>query len=113
MSALDSTGPHDVGGQAAGPLERAEHELNHWEWRVDAMVRLCFRAGHLVDFAELRRGIEELGDDVYERLSYYERWAASLASVLVRKGVIGEQELEQRIEQVRARQAERPGGGAS
>ena len=113
MSAAETNGPHDVGGRPAGPVERSEHELDHWEWRVDAMIRLCFRAGHLADFAELRRGIEELGDDVYERLSYYERWAASLAGVLVRKGVVGERELEERIAAARARLESASGEQAS
>lgn len=97
--------PHDLGGQPAGPIDRSEHELTLWEWRVDALVRLCFRAGHLVDFAELRRAIEDLGPDAYERLSYYQRWAAALATVLVEKGVLTRAELEQRVARLRAEAA--------
>ena len=47
-------GPHDVGGLPDGPVDRHEHELSHWEWRVDAMVRLLFQTGTLSDFAEPR-----------------------------------------------------------
>jgi len=94
---------HDVGGQPAGPIERSEHELDFWEWRVDAMVRLLFRAGVLHDFAELRRAIEDLAPDVYAELSYYERWAAAAAVLCVEKGVVTRDELDARVEAVRAR----------
>lgn len=94
---------HDVGGLPAGPIDRAEHEPNFWEWRVDALVRLLFEAGVLGDFAELRRAIEDLGPDVYERLSYYERWAAASAALCVEKGVVTQAELDARVARVRER----------
>jgi len=108
MPAMTETGqrakPHDLGGLPGGPVDRSEHPLNFWEWRVDAMVRLLFQAGVLNDFAELRRAIEDLGPKVYEELSYYERWAAAVATLVVEKGVVGQDELEARIAAVKARQ---------
>lgn len=97
-------GPHDVGGQDAGPVDTADHDTAHWEWQIDAMVRLALRKGLITDFAELRDGIEQLTPDDYERCSYYERWAKSLAYALVERGVITEQALADRVAAVRARQ---------
>ena len=102
-AARQSRKPHDLGGLPAGPVDRNEHVLNFWEWRVDALVRLLFAKGHLNDFAELRRAIEDMGHDVYDRLSYYERWAGSVATLMVEKGILSQAEIDQRIEEIRAR----------
>jgi hypothetical protein len=98
------SGPHDVGGLAAGPVDRSEHDTAHWEWQIDAMIRLALQKGLLSDFAELRDGIERLTPADYDDLSYYERWARSLAWVLVDKGVVTEAALAERAEVIRARQ---------
>jgi hypothetical protein len=97
-------GPHDVGGQQAGPVDLSEHDYAHWEWQIDAMVRLALKNGLISDFAELRDGIERLTPEDYDRCTYYERWAKSLAYTLVSRGVITEQQLADRIEAIRARQ---------
>ena len=101
----ESWGPHDVGGLDAGPVDLAEHDTAHWEWQIDAMVRLALKKGLISDFAELRDGIEQLTPDDYARFTYYERWAKSLAYALVERGVITEQALAERVAAVRARQA--------
>ena len=99
----EPSGPHDIGGLDEGPIDRAEHELTFWEWRVDAMVRLLFKAGVLNDFAELRRAIENLGTHAYEALSYYERWTAAVADLLAEKGVVTQDELAARMVEIRRR----------
>ena len=51
-----SWGPHDVGGGAcrAGRY-RSDHDTAHWEWQIDAMVRLALlKKGLITDFAELQ-----------------------------------------------------------
>ena len=63
----DPWGPHDIGGQSAGPVDLSEHDIAHWEWQVDAMVRLALQKGLISDFAELRDGIEQLSPDDYDR----------------------------------------------
>jgi hypothetical protein len=95
---------HDLGGLPGGAIDRAEHDVTFWEQRIDAMLTLL--ANHkrrLMDTAELRRGIESLGPDAYESLSYYERWAASIAAIMVEKGVLGQDELDERIAEIKAR----------
>jgi hypothetical protein len=101
-----SWGPHDIGGQTAGPVDRAEHDTAYWEWQIDAMLRLTMQKGLLGDFAELRDGIERLDPDDYENLSYYERWSKSLAAALLAKGVVTQQALQDRVAMIRQRQAE-------
>ncbi len=100
----ESWGPHDVGGGAGGPIDLAEHDVAHWEWQIDAMVRLALRKGLISDFAELRDGIERLTPDDYANLSYFERWAKALASTLVARGVVSESELLEKAQAIRARQ---------
>ena len=88
----------------AGPVDLSEHENAHWEWQVDAMVRLALTKGLISDFAELRDGIEQLSADDYDKLSYYERWAKSLAYTLLSRGSITEQALDDKVAEIRARQ---------
>jgi hypothetical protein len=107
-SALRRIGPHDLGGLEAGPVDREEHDLAHWERMVDAMVRLLLKHGVYTDTAQLREGIEALGPDVYDELSYYERWAASAARKCILEGIVGREELEQRMSEVAQRSGGRP-----
>ena len=99
-----SWGPHDVGGKPDGPMNLAEHDNAYWEWQIDAMVRLALAKGLITNFAELRHGIERLAPEDYAQLSYYERWAKSLATTLLASGVISEQALKDKIAVVRRRQ---------
>ena len=49
---------------------------------------------------ELRRGIEELGPEAYDRYGYYERWMASMTNVLLEKRVIEVSELGARMAEI-------------
>ena len=97
-------GPHDVGGLDGGPVDTAEHDTAHWEWQIDAMVRLALKKGLIEDFAELRDGIERLTPEDYDRSTYYERWAKALAYALVARGVVDESVLQDKVDVVRTRQ---------
>ncbi len=104
MSDESKRPPHDLGGLAGGPIDTDEHEPTFWEQRIDALkVLLGDNKRRIIDTAELRRGIESLGAQAYDTLSYYERWAASIAAVLVEKGVITQDELDRRAAEIRAR----------
>ena len=98
--------PHDIGGLDGGPVNLKEHDTAYWEWQIDAMIRLAMGAGLFTDFAELRDGIERLTPDDYERCTYYERWAKSLAYALLDKGVVTQAHLDERVAAIRQRQAE-------
>jgi hypothetical protein len=85
---------HDTGGRPiAQPIDRREHELEDWELLTDALVGALSRAG-VMNVDELRRGIESMQPDEYERASYYERWLFSAESILTEKGVLEPGELE-------------------
>ena len=98
-------GYHDVGGLPGGPAPGPEHELVLWEKRVDAlMMLLSNQKRRVIKVDELRRGIEQLGAERYETMSYYERWVASITSNLLEKGVIGVGELGRKMAEVEARE---------
>jgi hypothetical protein len=99
---------HDMGGLPAGPVARTEHDYALWEKRVDAlMVLLNQRDRRLLTVDELRRHIESLGAEAYDRMSYYERWIYAITTTLLQRGVITVDELGRKIEAVRTREATR------
>jgi nitrile hydratase subunit beta len=79
---------HDRGGWAtAESIDREEHELADWEVLMDAVVGVLGARG-VMNVDELRRGIESMPPEEYERASYYERWLYSVESILEEKGVL-------------------------
>jgi hypothetical protein len=96
---------HDMGGAPAGPVASHEHEFEPWEKRVDAILRVLL-AKEVLTLDELRRGVEELGPGAYDELSYFERWIASIANLLVEKGMVGVQELGEAVAAAQARHIE-------
>lgn len=95
---------HDMGGLGAGAVERGEHDYELWEKRVDALLVLLNSRG-LFSVDALRRALEDLGEDAFETMSYYERWIAAVARNLVEVGVLTSEEISRRIEEVQARGA--------
>ena len=95
-------GPHDLGGMPGGDIDRSSHDYTFWERRIDAMVYLLFKKGVVKDWAEMRHQIESLGADVYERLSYYERWAGAAAALMVERGIVSREELHDRMAGLKA-----------
>jgi hypothetical protein len=95
-------GPHDLGGLAAGPVDASPHDMTYWEKQIDAINMLLAQKG-LRRTDENRRYIEALGHDAYNTLSYYERWTAALARQLIDKGVLTQDEVDAKIQEVRAR----------
>ena len=95
-------GHHDMGGLPAGKVEPTEHDYAEWERRIDAMVQLLRGAGQItVD--ELRKNIEALPPEAYDKLSYYEKWISSLTQTLLQRGVITTEELGRKMEEVAGR----------
>jgi len=79
---------HDRGGRATdAPIDRSEHELADWEMLMDAIVGVLGARG-VMNVDELRRGIESMPPEEYERASYYERWLYSVETILKEKGVL-------------------------
>lgn len=95
-------GHHDMGGLPAGKVEPTEHDYPEWERRVDAMVQLLRGAGQ-ISVDELRKNIEGLPPEAYDKLSYYEKWISSLTQTLLQRGVISTEELGRKMEEVAGR----------
>lgn len=94
-----------MGGLEAGPVDRSEHQNDFWEQRVDALVRvLALLDPPLVRTDELRRGIEGLGAQAYETLSYYERWITSVTEILLEKNLVTVDELGRKIAEIESRE---------
>ncbi len=94
---------HDMGGLPAGPLDLSEHNYAPWEKRTHAMLLLLAERG-VMTVDELRRGIESLGAEEYDRMTYYERWIASIANTMIQKGAITVDELGRKLAEIEARE---------
>ena len=93
---------HDMGGQNAGPMDLSQHDFALWEKRVDALWTIGSARGHFtVD--GLRRVLEDMGENAFETMTYYERWVAAINQNLVEAGVYSLEELGARMEDIRAR----------
>lgn len=94
--------PNDIGGQAAGPIVRVDHELEPWEKRCHALADVIdFKK--LINTEEKRRGVEALGSEMIGKLSYYERWIVAFANIFFAKGVLTPTELAEKMAKVEGR----------
>jgi hypothetical protein len=103
-------GHHDMGGLPAGKVEATEHAYEEWERRVDALMILLsgVKGGRkLMTVDELRKNIEALPPDAYDRMSYYERWVTSITQTMIQRGVITTEELGRKMEEMRRRERQR------
>lgn len=91
-----------MGGKDAGPVDVAQHDFALWEKRVDALQVLTSGKG-LFTVDGLRRVLEDMGEDAFETMSYYERWIASVNQNLIEAGVYSIEELGTRMAEVAAR----------
>jgi hypothetical protein len=106
MHEVGARGVHDMGGETAGAVQYEEHDYELWERRVDALMMILSGIKgpkSMITVDELRKNIERLPPDAYERMSYYERWVSSITQTLIQRGVITTEELAQKMAQIRAR----------
>lgn len=95
---------HDMGGQHTDARLPADHDFALWEKRVDALMVLCSSKGYFtVD--GLRRAIEDMGEEAFESMSYYERWVAAVNQNMIESDVYSLAELGERMERIKARGA--------
>jgi len=100
-------GYHDMGGLPAGRVEPTEHDYAEWERRVDALMVLLtgVRGGKKwMTVDELRKNIEAIGPEAYDRMSYYERWVTSITQTMIQRGILTTDELGRKMEEVQARE---------
>lgn len=93
---------HDRGGwPTEEPIDQSDHNMMDWERRVDAMRAVLGEKGY-VSVDELRRAIEGLGNERYESLSYYERWAAAVEVLVVETNLLTTEEIDRKAAQLDA-----------
>ncbi len=104
MSDTDGRRWHDMGGQRAGPVPMEGHDFALWEKRVDALMVLC-GGKRLFTVDGLRRALEDMGEDAFEKHSYYERWIAAINQNLIEAGTYTLEELAAKMDAVAQRGA--------
>ena len=103
---------HDMGGLPAGKVEPAEHEYAEWERLVDAMMMLLSGVSggkRRMTVDELRKNIESIPPETYDRMNYYERWVTSLTQTMLQRGLITTDDLTRKMEEVAKHQADGSG----
>jgi len=101
MEAHPNKRPHDMGGEAGGPIDTRDHGMKFWEKQANAL-RSTLTSRKVVRLDALRRAAEDLGERYYE-LTYFERTTEALRTVLLERGLITETELAAKIAEVRKR----------
>lgn len=89
----------DIGGDPAGPIPREEREPLFWERQLIATFNVLQQHGILV-IDEIRRTVEEMSAEAYNASTFYGRRVDAVANILVAKGVITAEELEQRTHDI-------------
>lgn len=90
-------GHHDVGGlPGAGAIDKSQHELSDWEIMADA-VNQALGARGIKRTDEMRRAREEMDADAYRDMNYYERWIASIETILIEKGILKKDEIDRKV----------------
>ncbi len=93
-------GHHDIGGteRDSGPIERNDHPLEDWEILADAVNQALGAVG-VKRTDELRRAREEMDSELYRSLKYYERWIASMESILIEKKILTKEEIDRKVDE--------------
>ena len=106
MSEVGARGHHDMGGERAGRVQPEEHDYERWERRVDALMMILGGIEgpkRLITVDELRKNIEALPPDAYDKMNYYDRWVSSITQTLIQRGVITTEELARKMAEVNGR----------
>lgn len=94
-----TTGTHDVGGILDGgaiDIDSGSKKYKLWEMQTHCMLTLLAKQG-LLSVDEVRRGIEGLPAAAVSTMSYYERWAASIAVTSMERGTIQQKDLDRHL----------------
>ncbi len=89
-----------MGGSPGGPIDRGQHEVEDWERLADA-INAALGGKGLQTTDQHRRAIESLEE--YRDLSYYERWVAATEKLLVEKGILTGDEIDERAAEIERR----------
>ena len=94
-----------MGGMPAGPIDQSEHQLADWEILADAINQTLATKG-IRRTDETRRVVEDLDEEQYRSLSYYERWIVSIEKILTEKKILTGEEIDQKLAEFEKRWGE-------
>ena len=94
-------GYHDIGGLDYGPVDPKVTDARPWE-KLSIVIgnALGANGAGVIRTDEVRRTREELGEQLYKELGYFERGIESTRRLLVEKGVLTDAEIESRMEHI-------------
>lgn len=96
-SATPTIGQHDVGGRI-NPDWKLPRDRSYAQWEVEVHALLVWLVKNkLMSVDELRRATEALEPELYSNLSYYEKWTASMTTILIGKGIVTRQQIEDEL----------------
>jgi nitrile hydratase len=78
------------------PINPQEHALADWEVLADA-VSIALATKGIRSTDESRRAMEDMPESEYLSLSYYERWIKGTEQLLVEKGILSREEIDQKM----------------
>ena len=98
----DYRGYHDIGGDArhAGPVSGASSVPPRWAHLTDALRNAL---GDRYRLHEQRRKIEELGEEVYDSVTYYEIRVIALLEMSIERGFLSREEVDARMAEITER----------
>ncbi len=96
--------PNDIGGLPSDRIQQTDHELLPWEKRCHALADVL-DYHKIINTEEKRRGVESLGAEMMNNLTYYERWIAAFSVILFQKQILAPDDLARKMAEVEARYA--------
>ncbi|MFT5487966.1 MAG: hypothetical protein ACI9JL_001392 [Paracoccaceae bacterium] len=96
---------NDIGGEDWGPVPLTQKDVPDWA-KLSTALRgaLGDKGAGLVNLHEGRRAREEMGYERYHALGYFEMGMQAIFDILVQKKVVTAQEVQDRIDQLKANQ---------
>jgi hypothetical protein len=92
---------HDRGGwHDPSPIERTEHQFAQWEDHTHTFLELLIGPKNRFNLDEFRRAIEGIEGEKYESMTYYERWLTAIETCLIQKGVLTQEEIDEKVAQL-------------
>lgn len=91
---------HDVGGNlaVAARIDSAEKPDEHWQVAFTATLwALIGGDDPRMALDEMRRGVEDMNPEDYDRMPYYDRQTLAVTSAMVERGYLTWDEISKRI----------------
>jgi hypothetical protein len=99
-------GYHDIGGLDYGTVNPKVTDARPWE-KLSIVIGnvLGVNGSRVIRTDEVRRTREELGEQLYNELGYFERGIESTRCLLVEKGVLTDAEIESSMKEIAEKMA--------